>query len=162
MTITMVSEEFKSLLSYCFWLLGKRDYSEKGIRLMMGKKQESEEVINSVIKYLILHKYIDDRRFAITIIDSYKNYRGKNWIKQKMMLKHVNREIIDEVFEVEENWQAEIDYKVLLKTVKQKYKFAVNLSDLDWEQKGKIYRFLQGRGYTNVSDVFNKLELLLV
>lgn len=146
------TEKYKTIeraKSYAFHLLAKRDYISEELKSKLLSKNYSLKTAQEVVDFMQEKGFLDDLRTAQNLIDFYKDKKGENWIKQKLMQKGVNNfEDLD--FENK-------DFSNIIRNTISKYKLK-NSQDLDVNTRAKIYRFLMGRGYKNVSNIVRQIE----
>lgn len=77
--------------------LAIRPRSEKEIRDYLKKKQANDDVIDSVVKKLVSHKFIDDEEFVRWWVRQRTIIKQTSYssIKRELFLKGVDRELID-------------------------------------------------------------------
>lgn len=71
--------------------------SEKGIRDYLKKKGFDSKVISQTIEKLKEYGFVDDKKFAKNYYESVSSGHGKNVVANKLRLKGVSREIIEEI-----------------------------------------------------------------
>ena len=148
-----MQEHRKKILEYSFWLLGRREVSEKMLRASIRKKfpDAGLDVVDDVVDFLIKNKYLSDDRFAEGFIRYGKrNKWGPNKIRLKLREKGISilggskfAELIDAV-----------EYEELLEHCRGKFKIEmINLSELDFatrnKLKARIFRYLAGKGFNS-------------
>ena len=113
--------------------------TEKEIKTNLKNKGFIDSAISYAINMLKEYKYVDDEKYANLYIETYKNSKGKLLLKQKLMEKGVKLNIIENaLLNMENN-----DENVIL--LAKKY---MNNKTYDEKNKLKLYRFLQGKGFT--------------
>jgi len=142
-------EAFEALLSYCNYQ--ERCSSEviqklKDLELDSSKK---EQILNDLIESNI----VNDERFTAAFISGKVRIKrwGKNKIRAALRAKHISDNIIvlgfDDVIQADEyNDQLELLFTRKWSLLKNKK---------DHSTRGKIFRFLYGKGYE--SELINKL-----
>lgn len=127
-------------------LLARRDHSRYELKQKLLAKKHTEEVVESVLKELQSRAYLDDKRYAETML-RYHSLRGQGPQKIRFMLgqKKVAELIITEVFaEFDQDWYT------LASDVRQK-RFGDQFKSEDqnekFKEKSKQIRFLMGRGF---------------
>lgn len=142
-------------LKYFLNLLKVRDYSEKILVEKALSKNYSPEEIQESINYLLEKNFLNDLRLAENLVQKYKNQKGLNWIKQKLVQKGISKENIE--FALKNLKQADLKpSNDLKKKIENKYK--LNFSDwqnVDQNTRLKVNRFLQSRGYLNSFEIIN-------
>ena len=142
-------------LKYFLNLLKVRDYSEKILVEKALSKNYSPEEIQESINYLLEKNFLNDLRLAENLVQKYKNQKGLNWIKQKLVQKGISKENIE--FVLKNLKQADLKpSNDLKKKIENKYK--LNFSDwqnVDQNTRLKVNRFLQSRGYLNSFEIIN-------
>ena len=139
------------------YLIGDMDRSETDIRTKLEKNGYTQEYIDPVISELKECGYIDDRRYAISYAQSLIDGRhaGISLIKQRLYLKGIPRDIIDETvneleFDEEEQMEAAIRKKNMTKK---------ELVNSDCGTKRKIYAYLMRKGFSSSSVIDFMTEL---
>lgn len=146
---------FKCLLS-AYNILSRRMQSEHELYYKLIKRYSNQEVVPTLRKLKEL-KYIDDAKFCEFWLESRQNSRGRKLLKQELLLKGINRDLIDRVFADHQESDDEKEVRatsILLK----KYP---GLEDLSRDEKyKKIYSLLIRRGfeYNVVSKIFQKYK----
>lgn len=138
-------EELKRLKEYALWLLGRRDYSEYEIQSKFKdyiKKKEfisAEDDYTPIIDKLKGFNYIDDERMANSIIrNSSLSFRGPMKIKQNLSIKKLDESFLSNFEEDEIDW---------FELCKQYYLRKYPEKASDYNEQGKRFRHLVGRGY---------------
>lgn len=137
------AEEQNKGNDYAMMLLSYRWRTEKEIRDKMHEKGYDVDLINSTIDYLYEQQLLDDNRFAEAFTRDKINLNkwGSYKIKQELLLKGVEDNVIDNVLEI----YCSDEYERALELGKKKIK---SYKD---EDRNKIYRklggYLQRRGY---------------
>ena len=135
------------MLNYGFWLLGRKESSEKEITDKFKKKEYDENEIKVVIDYLKEYNYINDIRFTEMFIRyGINNKWGLGKIKQKLSYdKGISSETIQNVLE-----EMDIDESSSIeKLILTKYK----RHDLkDPKAKQKVLSSLVSKGF-KISDI---------
>lgn len=87
-------------LEYALWLLGKRQYTEKGLREKLSSKQYQPPDIDRALKFCIERGYINDMEYAKSFIRSRDAYnpRGRRLLFFELIKKGVSKEDVEKVF----------------------------------------------------------------
>ncbi|RMG58648.1 MAG: regulatory protein RecX [Deltaproteobacteria bacterium] len=137
------SEE--SALSRALSILSRRDYSEAEVREKLLSRGYPEEEVASTISRLKELGYIDDRRLALFSaryrLENLGQGRRKVW--EYLTRRRIPREIIEEVLDEACREVDVVERGVAL----LERRHARRPFDI-LEEKGKIFRYLAGRGYT--------------
>ncbi len=122
-------------------LLAGRDYSRQQIKQKLEAKGFEETEIETVLDACEQSGYIDDKRFAQSLLRShiYKGH-GPIRINQAMKLKGLSSELVAEVIN-----ESDCDWFELAKEKAAK-KYA-NKPIADHKEKAKRIRFLMGQGF---------------
>lgn len=134
----------KRLMSYCIWLLSKRDYSEFEIKEKMQKYQPDEKIINTVCSKLVELSYINDERRANSIFNQYIRKEGIKKISYRLKQKGIDKELIEQIISEktsDDDYQENTDSKILQLLI-SKYK------SFNQEHYQKYANFLASRGYS--------------
>jgi len=129
-------------------LLEKQDRSEKNLRDKLKEGGYSNDVIDIAIDYINNYGYLDDARMAASHIRFYQDSRSKQRLRQDLIGKGINSDVIDRV--IEEEYTA--DESQLIERLLEKKGY--DRDKATYEERGKIYRFLAGRGFS--SDAINR------
>lgn len=138
---------------YLLFLLTRRDYSTAELlEKALNKGYDGIEVKQAITELTSLG-LINDVRMAENIIANYKGYKGKTWIKQKLILKRIPFTTIDILLE-------EIDglnqaNESFCKKVVQKYNIT-KWEDVDPKTKQKILNYIARQGFSNPFDVIKE------
>ena len=112
--------------------------TQKQVYDNLKQKGIDEDAINDAIEFLKKYGYIDDEYYARQYVLSKKQY-GKNYLKQKLFAKGINKDIISRVLD-----DHEIDENALNNIVE---KYIKNKSN-DEKTKQKAYRYILSKGYS--------------
>lgn len=125
------------------------NYSKTEKQLRDKLKQSGKytpEIIDKTIAFLKEHNFLNDKDFANRFIELHKNAYSKKVIRQKLLIKGIKKEILDEVFaDNEENIdETQVIKRLLLKKCPDYYE---NKDNMDIKAKQKIYSFLMRKGF---------------
>ncbi len=138
------------------YLITNYSKTEKQLRdKLKSSKKYTDDVIDSTIKFLKKHNFINDLDYAKRYIELHKDQYSKNVLKQKLYIKGVDKKIIDEAIDDEKNYDDEgLIKKLLLKKCPEYYDKA---PDMDVKEKQKILSYLYRKGfsYEKIIDVMN-------
>lgn len=112
--------------------------TEKQVRDNLLKKGMDEDAILDAIDFLKRYNYVNDTYYAQQYILSKKS-NGKNYLRQALLLKGIEKGIIDDVLESYETDEEKL-FELTLKFIKNKPK--------DEKLKQKAYRHILSKGYT--------------
>lgn len=128
-----------------YFLLSKRDYSEKELYLKLLSKYREKNIVRSVIDKFVELGYIDDYDYAEHYISSH-NY-GRKKMEFILMQKGVSREIVDTIFSTS---QKEKDMEEIRRVW-------LKLGDKDRDKKiASLMR--KGFEYRDIKKVMSELE----
>ena len=148
-------DSLSSLLTYCYRILAKKDYSLSEITRKMNLKGYDESIVQQALIQLQELGYINDERLARNIYDSFVSNRGTIWIKQKLMQRGVPNEIITTLLSADENEQSNSG---LIKKLLQKFSRQDITDPSDQKMKQKIVRFIIARGYSNAFGLYQEIQ----
>lgn len=142
----------KRLWEYSIWLISKRDYSEQEILKKLKAKQPDPEIYEPVLNKLIDSKYINDERRANSIVSAYMNSESTNKIKQRLIMKGIDKETIQNT--LDDNISDEKQLETALQLLIKKFKI------YDKEYKQKYSQHLASRGFSwdNISKAINNFK----
>lgn len=141
---------------YAFLLLKFRLRSAKELEQRLRQKGFSEKLSSETVKFLKDKEFIDDRVFARGWVSSrLKRPFGLRRIKQELLQKGIDKEVIDNAF----SWAKE-DYQeaaIVKQLVEQRFAKSKGIEAL--RAKQRIYAYLIRRGFSPdlVSDAVRKL-----
>lgn len=130
-------------------LLKTRDYTAYQLKTKLLDSGYPEYIADEAIEYVKQYGYVNDNRYARDYVKSKIQSTGRNEIKQKMIRKGLDKDVIEEAFfqcEQEdisgrELWEMEAE--VIRKTlVKKGYNH-----ELSYEDKQKILAYFYRRGF---------------
>lgn len=133
----------------CLNLLQKRPYTECKLREKLVEGYYTQDIIEEAIHYVKSFHYIDDYEYACQYIFYHKESETRKKIEEKLMIKGISKEILNQAFDdsyddAEEQQEIELQQaKKLLE--KKKY----NPDTMDWKEKKKIYAYLARKGITS-------------
>lgn len=145
-------EEYRNLLNNLQYEKAKYvalkyiGYSPRTKQQVIKKLQSSEYdefIIEKTISFLLKYKYIDDTEYVRNYIPNRikQKRQGRKRIIYDLAQKGIDRCIIEPILEEYEENEYESALYLYNKRVKGK-------TPLEQKEKEKIYRYLQGRGYT--------------
>lgn len=126
------------------------DRTEQELRIKLADAGYPEEVMNRTIDYVYEYGYLNDARYAASYIRARKNTKSKLAIKTELLKKGIDKDIIEEAFEVEyrndESSESEEDAELnaIRKAVAKKTKSVEYLSP---EEKQKLMAALYRKGF---------------
>lgn len=134
----------------------ERCISELKEKLSKWEVDESDQL--KIIDYLIQENYIDEKRFATAYAKDKFRYNkwGKIKIKYQLNLKQINRDVIEQALTAID----EDEYKTMLVNLAKDKVKKITFSN-EYEKKGKLIRFLSGKGFENeaIYQVLEKLDV---
>ncbi len=101
------------------------------------KKGFDKQVRTNTIEKIESYGYVNDKDYAERYVESVKNQKGINLIKQQLFAKGVSKQIIDEVLK-------EFSQEDELETLAKKF---LRNKDKDDSTKQKLYRHLISKGF---------------
>lgn len=150
-------EEMLQLLSrralkYSAQLLKTRDYSVKMLKDRLRIRKYPEECIGYAVDCLRDKNYLNDERYAENYCMSKQEVYGKQRLKNELLQRGIDIEIITKVLEEREG---EVDPRTLIETYAEKKGFDKNRCDR--KERDRFYRYLVGKGinYSDIADFFS-------
>ena len=137
---------------YILFLLSRRDYSTAELLDKSLKKGYDGIDTKQAILDLTQAGLINDTRMAENIIASYSGYKGKIWIKQKLMIKKIPYTTIEILLEEVESLN--IANESFKKKVMQKYNIT-SWDNLEIKTKQKMLHYIARQGFSNPFEVLN-------
>lgn len=136
------------------YLLQSSDKTEKQLRDKLSGGYYPPEIINNIIEFLKGYNYIDDCNFAKNYIDIYLKNNSVFLVKNKLLLKGINKEIIDlAIDEYLEKTQYNPEDLIRRLLEQKHYKF----ENADFKEKNKIISFLLRKGF-NYDEIMGVLK----
>ena len=138
-TISTFEEAYTGVLRK----LSQRDYSSQEIIKYLNRRNCSEKIAQAVLKKLLEHNYIDDRRLCRYICERWQKegLYGEKMLKIKLFQRGFSKEVIRDVlsdFDLDEEEKAN---KLFLNYLKKIKKF-------DNKTVEKIVRYLVAKGFS--------------
>lgn len=142
------------LYNYSIYLLGRRDYFVKELRMKFKEKGYEEDDVNVVLDYLIENGYQSDEKFTRSFINQKINSKiGFSKIKSTLVFeKGVDRDVVEDAMSEFESQ----DLENIRKIVGVKYR---NKDLKDFKEKNKAFRFLVSKGFSfeDINQVFREI-----
>lgn len=146
MGLNFNQEHYDKLKNYSYYLLSRRDYSEKyllakfNIYIKKNNLSLANQDIQNLIEELKKSGFQSDEKLAFSIYDSLCNFHyGNNMINKKFLEKGISRDILSKIKE-----ESDFDFYESCKIYFIK-KF--NNKTIDDKEKTKIIRHLLSRGF---------------
>ena len=124
-------------------LLEKQDRSEKNLRDKLKEGGYPSDIIDIAIDYINDYGYLDDARMAASHVRFYQDSRSRNRIKQDLLGKGISSDIIERV--LQEEYTAD-EHELINRLLEKK---GYDKDNATYEEKGKMFRFLAGRGFSS-------------
>ncbi len=124
-------------------LLEKQDRSEKNLREKLKEGGYSDDIVEITINYINDYGYLDDARMAASHIRFYQESRSRQRLKQDLIGKGISSEVIERV--LDEEYTADEQELIEKLLIKKSY----DKENATYEERGKMYRFLAGRGFSS-------------
>lgn len=120
--------------------------TEHEVRQKLTLKEYSEETIEETLKFLRDYDLVDDRRYATLFVTERIRKNGVYKIKNDLLAKGIDKEIIQEALDRLEGNDAELDS--CMEAGKKKLAILKNRETDPYKLKNKLYTYLAGRGYS--------------
>lgn len=137
-------------------LLTKKPYTEKQLRDKYADGFYPEDIVDEAIDYLKNFHYVDDVRYCMDYIDTYKESRSIMRMKNDLMNKGISKNDIYSAFSNIEDSEEGLPNEVeqIRRLIEKKH---VNLDSLDYYEKQKLMASLvrKGYGFETVSKLIN-------
>ncbi|HEY9703424.1 MAG TPA: regulatory protein RecX [Allocoleopsis sp.] len=133
-------------IDYFSSLLSRREYSSKELQIKGKEKGFTLEEIDEAIERLQSQDYQSDTRFVMNMIRSYSNKYGKGVIKRKCLEKGIKSDFFDQVWSDNNEDESDKDLSNLKNKIMRKYNIT-DFQNIDPKTKGKIWNYLQYRGF---------------
>lgn len=147
------SDNFEKAVKYAYWLMGRRNHSEKEMRQKIGRNY-GPVATDAVIEKLKSQNVINDEKFAGEWTEyRLKQNKSKNFILRELNKKGIIRDMALEVFSKIGINEFQNAYDAVERKMKQYDKLE------QFQKKNKIFRFLASKGfdYEIIEQVAQKL-----
>jgi regulatory protein len=133
-------------------LLQKKDYTEYKLITKLREGLYPEDIISDTIEYLKSFNYLNDERFAADYIRYHMNDRSRNRMKQDLMQKGIDKDLITRV--MEEVYESETlsgiespnpEVQLCIKLLNKKH---YNPDSITYEDKQKLIGYLFRKGFS--------------
>lgn len=128
------------LYNYGIWLLSRKDYSRNELLIKMKKYQPEEKIIEDVLQKLQKNSFLNDERVINSVYQTYSKKESTSKIKNRLILKGIEREEIDNFLSSNADQAKELDSATIL-LIK---KFKLYNSELT----KKYYSMLANKGFS--------------
>lgn len=140
-------------------LLKARSYTEYQLTKKLQDAEYPPEIVEQAIAYVKSFGYIDDKQYAVDLIKEQSERRSRKEIYQKLQLKGIARETLDnafsEVYDNSDDSSSIDEAAIILKTLKKK-----NFSkEAPYEEKQKLLAYFYRRGFS-IDAVYEAIERL--
>jgi regulatory protein len=125
--------------------LSFRPRSQAEVRRYLRKKETPPEIIEAVIEHLTKRDYINDKAFASFWVESRDQFnpRGSQGLRSELSTKGIEREIIEEVVDKEQ------DGELALRAGRKKALLLLQTGEIDFSKfRNRLGGFLQRRGFS--------------
>jgi len=130
----------------CMNLLKSMDRTEYQLRTRLRQGEYPKEVIEEAIAYVKSYRYIDDERYARQYIEYKKDRKSRRQITQELLLKGIEKGLIQQVME---ELEPVCEEQVIRRLIEKK---KVDLNNASTAELHKLYLFLQRKGFS-VSEI---------
>ena len=149
--------------NYIFFLLSIKSRTKKEIIDKLKRKEYNIDVINEAVKEIEGLDYINDKKYALNFALDSLNFKksGKNLVKRKLLLKGIDKDIIDETIK---NVFSEVnEFDLAYELAKRRLKSYVKKDNKTLARR--MQGFLVRRGYgfdvaiKTIKRIFKELEV---
>ncbi len=123
------------------------DRTENELRRKLADADYSDEIINKAITYVNGYGYLNDERLAATYTRARMNKKSKMVIKNELIQKGVNSQVIDQVLREEYSREPEEEDAELFAIRKAIAKKTKCPEELDYDAKQKLIASLYRKGF---------------
>jgi len=123
-------------------LLNTRSYTQKQLSDKLKMNGYSDKIILQAIDYVESFGYINDKAYVEQYIATQKGRRSMREIREKLRQKGIERQLLEDVFEVMEHEQDDTD---AIKSILKKKNYTA--CDASVEEKRRIYAYLARKGF---------------
>lgn len=122
-------------------LLEKNDRTEADVRRKLKDNLYPQETIDEAVAYVKSYHYIDDARYAANYIRYKSASSGRNEIRQILLQRGINKDIIEEQLEASAFDESELIIRLMHKRCKEP-------EQADYGEKQKLFAYLYRKGFT--------------
>ena len=141
-------------------LLQSMDRTEADVRRKLSDGGYPPEAVDAAIEYLRSFHYIDDMRYA----EDYVRFKSHSFSRKQIMMKLAEKGIGKDICEAafakydEENGleAGDVQKELIRKLISKRC--PKGISDLDYEERRKLYSYLYGKGFS-ISDIDDALDI---
>lgn len=137
----------KRAIKYTMHLLERQERTEKQLRDKLQQKHYPKQCIEQAISYVKSYHYVDDYRYASVYIRYHQEKESRQKLTQKLMMRGIGREIIEQVMEEEFVTDERTQIEELLR------KRGFNPENADDTMCRKTIQFLIRKGF-KMRDIF--------
>lgn len=140
---TKAPSELLLLQQKALSFLAKREYSYHELYQKLLNYSEDTRLISQTLNEFKEQNLQSDERFVEFYVRSHaRRGKGPNWIRYQLSQHQLSEHLIEQELDNPElNWQ-EITYSVLSKKLG-----SINMNELEFAQKAKLFNFMQNRGF---------------
>jgi regulatory protein len=139
------AESLQQAIEYAINYLSYRPRSQEEVRRHLRKKETPPEIIEAVLAHLQSLNYLNDRAFAAFWVENREQFnpRGSQALRNELRLKGVDREIVEETINSEQ------DEELALRAGRKKALLLLQAHDMDYTKfRNRLGGFLQRRGFS--------------
>lgn len=119
--------------------------TRKQVATYLSQKGFTDNVIEYAVDKLCSYKYVDDEEYAVLYVKTYSKKYGYYKIKNDLLLKGVDKELIERALSKMED-SSEVAFLIAEKYLKNKEK--------DLKNKQKAYKHLMSKGFTSDESLY--------
>jgi len=138
---------------YAFFLLSRRDYSQKAMEQKLRRRVNNSQIIDEVISFLLEKNYLNDERLLQSLFEYYLQERksGRLYITLKLREKGFSQEDIEKCFHRWDTeyprWEEENCRYWGAKWLGKKGCHSVE--ELDMRKRHGLYGYLMNKGFSS-------------
>lgn len=143
-------------------LLKARDYTEYQLRKKLLDAEYPDKIVDHAISYVMSYDYVNDKRYAVSYIKEQMERRSRKEIYQKLQLKGIKRETLDNAFsEVYDSGDVISDKRrfsetdVIIKALKKKHFTGME----SYEEKQKLLVYFYRKGF-DMDSVYKAMDVV--
>lgn len=142
-----MNDELKKGLSKAMKLCSGRELCADDIYARLKKWSVPKEYFDTIITQLQKEKFIDDERFVRSFVKDKFNING--WGKEKIRYELSSKGLSENLINISLSEIDETKYLALLENILEQKRRGIKATS-EYEMKGKLIRFAQGRGFAIV------------
>lgn len=137
---------YKRAMNRALGIVGSKDVTSFALKNKLTDEGYTENVSEKVLQKLIDERLINDDRFVRGYIESKSEKKSKSIVIRELVLKGFDKDYIEKIYDELQSDNLLKDESVLIGEILLKKHF--DTSEATYEDKGKMFRYLMGKGFS--------------